>query len=155
MIISSYEKEPLPDSPIFNDAESDDDVFTDALLSMSPSTGNDMVVLHGGLLVSLKTVEKQYIHYAKTAKRVDVKQLKENLWKTLTFSSEDQAVSERFLGERKFTTLIHQLRYLYSESQFKDISIAFCFICLLHLANEKHLTITGRTDMRDLIISQN
>jgi hypothetical protein len=117
MIISSYEKEPLPDSPIFNDAESDDDVFTDALLSMSPSTGNDMVVLHGGLLVSLKTVEKQYIHYAKTAKRVDVKQLKENLWKTLTFSSEDQAQ-------------IHHLDSSAALSLFR-IAIQRHFYCLL------------------------
>ena len=29
----------------------------------------------------------------------------------------------------------------YSENKLKDISVAFCFICLLHLANEEGLEI--------------
>lgn len=33
---------------------------------------------------------------------------------------------------------------MYSEKAMKDISVSFCFICLLHLANE-----------RDLVISRN
>lgn len=112
------------------------------------------VAISEHLIPPLKKIEKQYINYARTAKRVDVKRLKENLWKILTFS-DNSALPDRVLGEHKFTTIAHQLRHFYSESQLKDISIPFCFICLLHLANEKHLKITGQTDMRELVISQN
>lgn len=31
----------------------------------------------------------------------------------------------------------------------KDISVPFCFICLLHLANEKNLSITGLDNADD------
>jgi condensin complex subunit 2 len=33
------------------------------------------------------------------------------------------------------------LAEVYPEKKWKDISVAFCFICLLHLANENELII--------------
>jgi condensin complex subunit 2 len=36
----------------------------------------------------------------------------------------------------------------------KEVSLSFYFICLLHLANEKTLTIKGTQGMDDLIISK-
>jgi condensin complex subunit 2 len=33
-----------------------------------------------------------------------------------------------------------------------DISTSYCFICLLHLANEKGLVITNQVDFEDLTI---
>lgn len=38
----------------------------------------------------------------------------------------------------------------------KDISVPFCFICLLHLANEKNLTISrGNTQDDDFVLGDN
>ena len=40
------------------------------------------------------------------------------------------------------------------EQKLPDISIAYNFICLLHLANEKGLEITGQEDFADMHVSQ-
>lgn len=40
-----------------------------------------------------------------------------------------------------FTQIVHGLQPYYPEKKLKDISVAFCFICLLHLANEEGLEI--------------
>jgi condensin complex subunit 2 len=42
---------------------------------------------------------------------------------------------------------------LYPEKQRQDISVAFCFICVLHLANENNLKILGDESMKDLVIT--
>ena len=45
--------------------------------------------------------------------------------------------------ELKFTDMIGDLRKVYPEQQMRDISTSYCFICLLHLANEKGLVLDG------------
>jgi chromatin segregation and condensation protein Rec8/ScpA/Scc1 (kleisin family) len=68
-------------------------------------------------------------------------------------------------GEHKFSEVIHNLKKEYSEKSMKDISVPFCFICLLHLANEKKLKISNEADpealfdamgsgLKDLIVVQ-
>jgi condensin complex subunit 2 len=54
--------------------------------------------------------------------------------------------------EKKFTDLVHDIDDCYPEKQRKDISVAFCFICVLHLANENNLQILGDQSMKDLVI---
>ena len=54
-----------------------------------------------------------------------------------------------------FSSVIHTLPELYPESRLKELSVPFCFICLLHLANEKNLSITGTADLSDLRVRQN
>ena len=51
-------------------------------------------------------------------------------------------------AELKFTDMIGGLRGVYPEQQMKDISTSYCFICLLHLANEKGLVLEGRRRAR-------
>lgn len=36
----------------------------------------------------------------------------------------------------------------------RDVSVAYCFICLLHLANEKGLCVDGTAALTDLTISK-
>jgi condensin complex subunit 2 len=55
--------------------------------------------------------------------------------------------------EKKFTQLVSEIDQCYSEKSRKDISVAFCFICVLHLANENNLKIHGDPSMKELIIS--
>lgn len=62
------------------------------------------------------------------SKQVDVKKLKENIWDKVTKNQ-----------EIKFNEVLSTLKQDYSTNQIKDISNPFCFICILHLANEKNL----------------
>ena len=41
---------------------------------------------------------------------------------------------------------------MYPEKALADISTSFCFICLLHLANEKGLKIEGNGTLDELTI---
>ena len=53
---------------------------------------------------------------------------------------------------RMFTEVIRGLDSVYPEKALADISTSFCFICLLHLANEKGLKIEGNNTLDDLSI---
>ncbi|KIW98569.1 uncharacterized protein Z519_00230 [Cladophialophora bantiana CBS 173.52] len=149
-----------------------------------------------------RRIRPEYVNYARTAKKVDVRRLKENLWKgmegrlqlinvfdrpsTATTAEQrpredgdgdvdmmdiddDQPQQEEVppkaeepptpaqddpnsprdpddSGTLNFTDLIQDLRSFYPEPQMKDISTSYCFICLLHLANEKGLVLQGERD---------
>ncbi|OAD03207.1 hypothetical protein MUCCIDRAFT_110062 [Mucor lusitanicus CBS 277.49] len=104
---------------------------------------NEHSTLYGDELITnhhLKKSKPLYVNYARTAKRVDVKKLKDNLWKVLTTNDLQE---EKVQGELKFTDIVNNLKKLYSPKTMRDISVPFCFICLLHLANEKDLSISG------------
>ena len=46
------------------------------------------------------------------------------------------------------------LQNVYPKQALDDISTSFCFICLLHLANEKGLVITKNQDLNELDIQK-
>ncbi|KAF9318208.1 hypothetical protein BG003_011685 [Podila horticola] len=152
--------------------------------------GND----YASQLVSQpKRVKATFINFSKTAKKVDVKKLKDNIWKELTAQSlkrqpgaddldrrrnkkkanmdldgedegrdaEEQPNTEDeedyidyVKKEQKFTEVIGGLSKVYPEQKLREISVPFCFICLLHLANEKNLSIVGSEDLAELVIKQ-
>uniref|UniRef100_A0A8C7NTM4 Condensin complex subunit 2 n=1 Tax=Oncorhynchus mykiss TaxID=8022 RepID=A0A8C7NTM4_ONCMY len=72
-------------------------------------------------------VNKIEINYAKTAKKMDMKRLKNTMWNLLTDSLEKPA---------------------------KNLSVPLAFVALLHLANEKNLELIKVDDMSDIIIKQ-
>ena len=122
-----------------------------------------------------RRVKPEMVNYARRAKRVDVRKLKENIWKGLDIvvppnqgapeDDEDvQMVSDYFSqlacfrplltggsqheddreptnpeDARAFTDVITGLQTSYPKEKMADISTSFCFICLLHLANERGL----------------
>lgn len=130
----------------------------------------------------------EYVNYARTAKKVDVRRLKENMWKGMSdklirvfdhppprtaeaVGSADEDVDMMDVDDHpqpptpdeadmpktptdgdsdkevlNFTDMIHDLRSVYPEQQMKDISTSYCFICLLHLANEKGLVLDGQRE---------
>lgn len=47
---------------------------------------------------------------------------------------------------------MNDLQGVYSKPMMEDISTSYCFICLLHLANEKGLVINKTPELRDLEI---
>jgi len=53
---------------------------------------------------------------------------------------------------KQFTEVIRALDSVYPQQALADISTSFCFICLLHLANEKGLKIEGNSALDELTI---
>lgn len=109
----------------------------------------DTPEIYGDTLIAnhiRKTAKPLYVNYARQAKRVDVKKLKDNLWMALTNHT------ERVNGTQKFTDVVNDLKKMYSPKVMKDISVPFCFICLLHLANEKDLVIMGHNQDDDFVL---
>lgn len=54
----------------------------------------------------------------------------------------------------KFTSIVNNLQTVYPQQAMADISTSYCFICLLHLANEKGLTIDNQPGLEELSISR-
>lgn len=114
------------------------------------------------LVAAPMQVSRLTINYARRAKRVDVKKLKLNIWRDLcTRSGEpsrakdmEKVVAESMEDKKTFQEVLDQLPSNSSDKELEDISVPYCFICLLHLANEKGLTIEN-TDSGDLLIHQN
>ncbi|KAI8986048.1 condensin complex subunit 2/barren [Pilobolus umbonatus] len=120
-------------------------------------------LLYGDALITnhnLKKSKPMYVNYARTAKRVDVKKLKDNLWRALTVpknvsgENDTTEISEKVHGTQKFTDIVQNLKRMYPPKAMKDISIPFCFICLLHLANEKDLSIGGTGQDDDFVLGE-
>ncbi|KAF9942710.1 hypothetical protein BGZ67_000116 [Mortierella alpina] len=164
------------------------------VLGMVDGDGND----YASQLVSQpKRVKATFITFSKTAKKVDVKKLKDNIWKEMTQQGlkrqparddeadrgrtkkkanleggeedgdeedpereqaededEDVADGDYVKKEQKFTEIIGGLSKMYPEQKLKEISVPFCFICLLHLANEKNLSIESTDNLAELLIKQ-
>ncbi|KAI9184315.1 hypothetical protein H9P43_003368 [Blastocladiella emersonii ATCC 22665] len=135
----------------------------------------------GGSQGSLFRRSRMALNFARRSKRVDVKRLKENIWRKIRRSTVGPAVDPRLRqlaahqqqqqqqqdpdamdtdgaagssgsgggGAARdetldFKTLVTALGEDYTADQIKDISVPFCFICLLHLANEKNLHLEAR-----------
>ncbi|KAJ3122975.1 hypothetical protein HK098_002311 [Nowakowskiella sp. JEL0407] len=88
------------------------------------------------------------LNFARTAKRVDVKKLKDNIWYEITGSepiADDNPFytppEPKLTSPKKLTEVIGGLTKIYQPKKMRDISVAFCFICVLHLANEKNLEV--------------
>jgi len=119
----------------------------------------------------VRRIRPEFVNYAKKVKRVDVRKLKENIWKELDivvppqvhrFSFPSLIILTRCLKDeeeapggqpptdpndaRKFTQVISGLRRSYPKEKMEEISTSFCFICLLHLANERGLKIEPGAD---------
>jgi condensin complex subunit 2 len=55
-------------------------------------------------------------------------------------------------GSLKFTSVMQNLQGVYPKQAMNDISTSYCFICLLHLANEKGLVIEKQEGLMELEI---
>ncbi|KDN49553.1 hypothetical protein K437DRAFT_255223 [Tilletiaria anomala UBC 951] len=100
---------------------------------------------------TLRKVKPEYVNYAKKAKRVDIRKLKETIWKELAIPRSCSASDTD--GEsgpptpqdepRTFLDVVSGLRKTYPKDKMEEISTSFCFICLLHLANEEGLSLSA------------
>ncbi|KAG6910237.1 hypothetical protein DXG01_012372 [Tephrocybe rancida] len=108
-----------------------------------------------------RRVRPEFVNYAKRAKRVDVRKLKDNIWRGLDIvvvppkqDDEDESmdVDETLPtptdpdDARQFSQVISGLQKSYPREKMEEISTSFCFICLLHLANEQGLKLESTVD---------
>lgn len=190
--------------PFAGGLDDDDDIdeFADARDHFSPDRAMDTIGATGAfngltvtnpadlafgtmLVTQNRRVRPEYVNYARVAKKVDVRRLKEELWKGLdmeklesvssallsTVASGDAdrlhkvpppPVQEDGSAEPppssdanptlKFTEVMNDLQKVYPRSVMDDISTSYCFICLLHLANEKGLSIEKTPELLELEI---
>ncbi|EXJ96307.1 hypothetical protein A1O1_01433 [Capronia coronata CBS 617.96] len=172
-----------------------------------PGSFGSQLVTQGG-----RRLRPEYVNYARSAKKVDVRRLKENMWKgmsqklmainvfskddrfggrterqeagdspapvvnedvdidmmdvdaddaapdageagamvdehhNLTSTDKNDANAPEQTQQLTFTDVMRDLKYVYPDQQMKDISTSYCFICLLHLANEKGLVLEVERD---------
>ncbi|XP_054252573.1 condensin complex subunit 2 [Indicator indicator] len=114
------------------------------------------------LIPEPQKVNKLRIQYAKTAKKIDIKHLKKNMWGLLTekkdAAEEEDAEEEEdksvVAGEKTLSSITQELHQRLPAQMAQELSVPLAFACLLHLANEKNLKLEGREDLSDVIITQ-
>ncbi|KAE9963923.1 hypothetical protein BLS_008795 [Venturia inaequalis] len=155
--------------PFAGGIDDDDDDFADARDHFSPPAEGDAMDVDGAaplssqegafgdqLVTQSRRLRPEYVQYARVAKKVDVRRLKEEIWRGLALEEMDNpapvATKQSEDGTLKFTDVINNLQTVYPKQAMTDISTSYCFICLLHLANEKGLVITNEENFTDLTI---
>ena len=115
------------------------------------------------LVTSSRRVRPEYVQYARVAKKVDVRRLKEEIWRGFGYGKDTlrpetpHANPPALLplqddGTLKFTDAMNGLQSVYPSQQMADISTSYCFICLLHLANEKGLVLENERNWEEIRI---
>lgn len=125
------------------------------------------------LITGGRKVRPEYVNFSRIAKRVDVKLLKANIWKSINEVPSPQVKKDGSVGlddennqktphemaaEEKpnlktFRNVVETVGRMYGTDEKRDLSTSFCFICLLHLANEHSLNISTNENHDDLIIT--
>ncbi|CAR28832.1 ZYRO0F12980p [Zygosaccharomyces rouxii] len=95
---------------------------------------------------ALLSTQDNKVNYARVSKKVDVRKLKDNLWRAVTSLQKESKLLN-------FTDIAREVGGNYSEEAQRELSTSFCFICLLHLANEHGLQIESSPSYEDLIIT--
>lgn len=80
--------------------------------------------------------------------QVDVRALKELLWHSTRFDQEHSHGRDV-----SFQDLIADVPSHSAAGKAEDLSVHLCFICLLHLANEHGLAISGTESLDQLVVS--
>lgn len=121
-----------------------------------PDFGEDQIVIPAPTIDSEMNmveeptkVEQTKINYVKTAKLVDVKNLKDKIWNEIALKKNEKETNPA----GNFSEILDSLPQQFSPETLKDISVPYCFICLLHLANEKGLQLKQeKGKLNELII---
>lgn len=104
----------------------------------------------------------EYVNFSRVAKRVDIKLLKDNLWKAIKPEPVEAPVADNETPEKEqtpvkietdFTEVAQKIGKMYKPEEKKDLSTSFCFICILHLANEHKLDLSSNDNHDDLRIT--
>ncbi|XP_006166621.1 condensin complex subunit 2 [Tupaia chinensis] len=117
------------------------------------------------LVAEPQKVNKVEIHYAKTAKKMDMKKLKQSMWSLLEFSRKGAGTEAEHVengkegapeevADKMLSGLTKDLQKSLPPLMAQNLSIPLAFACLLHLANEKNLKLEGTEDLSDVLVRQ-
>lgn len=137
------------------------------------------------LVTQNRRVRPEYVNYARVAKKVDIRRLKDEIWKGMDLEKLESVsrTSSQLWGANRtnvvsqlpappapedasneptppsennptlrFTEIINDLQKVYPKPVMDDISTSYCFISVLHLANERGLIIENTEQLKDLTI---
>lgn len=99
--------------------------------------------------------QNNQLNFARTAKRIDVRRLKDNVWNAIQTQTDPHSPPKAVADKKDSSTLIQiiqETQPLYSDQQRSDLSPAMYFISLLHLSNEKGLTLENTETFTDIRI---
>ncbi|EIW79209.1 barren [Coniophora puteana RWD-64-598 SS2] len=145
----------------YDDGPGFDDIYEGDAPAVEDAGEQDLLAATAG---RIRRVRPETVNYAKRAKRVDVRKLKENIWKGLDIKlaekkEEDEDEDDMDVDDdpeatdpteaRTFDNVISSLQQSYPKDKMEEISTSFCFICLLHLANEQGLKIRTNEPIPD------
>ncbi|KAG5280837.1 hypothetical protein AALO_G00064580 [Alosa alosa] len=103
------------------------------------------------------------INYAKTAKKMDMKRLKTTLWGLLSDGPEKLVedtptdtsdAKAGVAGEKSFSQSTRNLMQKLPSAMANNLSVPLAFVALLHLANERNLSLLKVDNMSDILIKQ-
>ncbi|KAJ0019618.1 hypothetical protein NQD34_007187 [Periophthalmus magnuspinnatus] len=129
----------------------------DDLPPPSQDLGNVSTYGEDDLVPEPYRVNKIEIKYDKTAKKMDMKRLKNSMWTLLTESpekSKETVEKPEVCGEKAFSQTTKSLLQRLPNAMAQNLSVPLAFLALLHLANEKNLELVKVDDMSDIIIRQ-
>ncbi|NWS09361.1 CND2 protein, partial [Motacilla alba] len=118
------------------------------------------------LIAEPHKIHKIPIQYARTAKRMDMRRLKRNMWELLTeqgqvrkgnscweFCREPSPCSgHSWLLWRSQALIPIPLFRRLPPAMATNLSVPLAFVCLLHLANEKNLKLESTEDLSDILV---
>lgn len=97
-------------------------------------------------------VPKNCIQYATKAKKMDMKKLKNEIWKCII---DNETIPQSNVAKKHtFSEVMQQLPFHLNESMRQELSTPLAFVALLHLANEHNLKLTQVSDLQNFILEQ-
>ncbi|NXC28885.1 CND2 protein, partial [Campylorhamphus procurvoides] len=105
------------------------------------------------------------VQYARTAKKMDMRRLKENMWELLSEGQHRSMVGQEgdgdkekdmsvVAGEKILSDITKDLLHRLPAAMATNLSVPLAFVCLLHLANEKNLKLESTEDLSDVLVTQ-
>ena len=135
-----------------------------------------------GMLQASRKIEKVNIGYSTISKRVNVKNLKSDIWDWIDHecpkeivdpenadpNTDESSVKTKKTQDKKrkstekqqnkeqasFQSMISNVAKSNQQGEGQEISVSYYFLCLLHLANENNLKIEGQNNFADLKIKK-
>jgi len=125
-----------------NDAEgcAMDDMDDDDGMGFNEMGGGEYGFDSGDLIAEPSRVAKIQVNFDRVARQIDVKMLKECMWKQI--SDEPKEEEEH----HTFSQVMADVPKVIPAEMLPNVSVPYCFICLLHLANENNLEIIDQRD---------
>lgn len=131
----------------------DCNVENDAMFNTQGFTGDNLVA-------APKLANKIPITFCVRAKKIDMRQLKKSIWISLNSKSDtDVDVAREEINEattmktsKQFSDVYKTLPKLLTKSNAEALSAPMAFLSLLHLANEKELSLSSLPDMSDIVV---